>query len=236
MAKMVGLSRSLKLQWLNHAAVLSSDNLSEEEMKKKLNDYLSYEIDSPTNVRKTREILMNIWYYDNDYSDKLLPVAKHLFAQHPEYSLEIHWCLMLAAYPIFGDICRLIGKMSEFQTELTLSQIKKKLFDEWGERATLFHSIDKLISTLKALNVLECDKPGKYHINQHNVNAPDVSSFMVYAVMLIDANVYYSFQDINSSNYLFPFDYRVGKETLLQDTRFTMSNLGGDISVALNEA
>lgn len=233
MAKMVGLSRSLKLQWLNIAAEYSSGNLAEEEMKKKLNDYLGYEIESPTNIRKTREILMNIWFYENEYSGKLLPAARHLITEYPEYSMEIHWCMMLAAYPVFGDICRLIGKMSEFQTELTLAQIKQKLFDEWGERATLFHSIDKLVATLKALDVLVSDKPGKYHINRHQVNATDVSSFMVYSMMLIDANGYYSFQEINSSDYLFPFDYRVGKEVLLQDDRFIMSNLGGELSVAL---
>ena len=141
--------------------------------------------------------------------------------------------MMLAAYPVFGDICRLIGKMSEFQTELTLVQIKQKLFDEWGERATLFHSTDKLVATLKALGVLVSDKPGKYHINRHQVKTTDVSIFMVYSIMLIDAKGYYSFQEINSLDYLFPFDYQVRKETLLQDNRFMISNLGGDLSVTL---
>ena len=235
MPKMVGLSRNLKLQWLNHAAELALEGLTEEEMKQKLNDYLSYEIDSPTNVRKTREILLNIWYYENGCTEKLLPEARRLIAQYPEYSLEIHWCLMLAVYPIFGDLCKLIGKMSEFQTDLTLSQIKQKLFDEWGERTTLFHSIDKLIATLKAFDVLVCDKPGKYHINRHPVSATEVSCFMVYTVMLIDANVSYTFQTINTSGYLFPFDYRVEKEALLHDDHFTMINLGGELTVALNE-
>ena len=233
MAKMIGLSRSLKLQWLNLAAEYSSGNLTAEEMKQKLNDYLSYEIESPTNIRKTREILMNIWCYENEYSGKLLPVARRLFMKYPECSMEIHWCMMLAAYPVFGNMCRLIGKMSEFQTELSLVQIKQKLFDEWGERTTLFHSIDKLVATLKALGALASDKPGKYRINRHQVNSTDVSSFMVYSVMLIDANGYYSFQEINSSDYLFPFEYRVRKEILLQDDRFIISNLGGELSVAL---
>ena len=66
MAKSIGLSRNIKKQWLDKAAELYCDNLSENEYKNKMNEYLSFEIESPTNLRKTREILMNLWYYDND--------------------------------------------------------------------------------------------------------------------------------------------------------------------------
>ena len=45
---------------------------------------------------------------------------------------------MLAAYPVFIDMCKLIGKMSEFEDEITLAQLKNKLFDEWGERYATF--------------------------------------------------------------------------------------------------
>ena len=68
MAKMVGLSRKLKLPWLKYTVDLVADGTSESEIKDKLNEYLSYEIESPTVLRKTREILMNIWVYDNPYS------------------------------------------------------------------------------------------------------------------------------------------------------------------------
>ena len=71
MAKIVGLSRNLKLQWLNKVVELASSNLTEQEIKDQLNEYLSFEISSPTNLRKTREILMNIWVYENDISNKL---------------------------------------------------------------------------------------------------------------------------------------------------------------------
>jgi hypothetical protein len=56
MGKMVGLSRNLKMTWLNKAVELLSENLPEQEYKDRLNEYLSFEIKSPTNLRKTREI------------------------------------------------------------------------------------------------------------------------------------------------------------------------------------
>lgn len=235
MAKMVGLSRNLKLQWLNKAAELVLEGHTEQEIKDQLNEYLSFEIESPTNIRKTREILMNIWVYDNDYSAKIKETALELIRLYPEYSMPIHWCMMLAAYPVFVDMCKLIGKMSEFQDEITLAQLKQKLFDEWGERTTLFHSIDKLVATLKALDVVVCDKPGKYHVNSHRVSNPKIVAFMVYTMMLVDDSGYYTFTDINSSTYLFPFEYKMEKEALFEDDKFAMNNFGGELSISLND-
>ena len=96
MAKIVGLSRNLKLQWLNKVVELASSNLTEQEIKDQLNEYLSFEISSPTNLRKTREILMNIWVYENDISNKLREEAISIVRDMPEYALVAHWCMMLA--------------------------------------------------------------------------------------------------------------------------------------------
>ena len=234
MAKMVGLSRNLKLQWLNKTVELASSDLTEQEIKEQLNEYLSFEISSPTNLRKTREILMNIWVYENDVNNKLRDEAISIVRDMPEYALVAHWCMMMATYPVFVDMCKLIGRLSEFQDEITLSQLKQKLYDEWGERTTLYHSIDKLISTLKALSVLQCDKPGKYKIVKHFVGNSRVSAFMVYAMMLVDDSGYYPFAELGGTVYFYPFEYQVEKEILLTDNRFSMNNFGGELSVSVN--
>jgi hypothetical protein len=236
MAKMVGLSRNLKLQWLNKVVELVLEDLAEDEIKAQLNEYLSFEITSYINIRKTREILMNIWVYENDYSNRLRAQALTLIRNCPKYAIEIHWCMILASYPVFIDMCKFFGKMAEFQDEVTLTQLKQKLFDEWGERATLFHSIDKLIATLKELNVVVCDKPGKYHINRHKVNNVNIASFMVYTMMCVDDGGYYSFIDLRSSTYFFPFEYQIEKEKLLEDDRFAMNNFGGELTIALKDS
>ena len=79
---MVGLSRNLKEPWLNKVAELAIEGLTEEDVKAQLNDYLGYEIESPTNLRKTREILMNVWIYNNDYSENLFEEAKTLYRNY----------------------------------------------------------------------------------------------------------------------------------------------------------
>ncbi len=233
MAKMVGLSRNLKLPWLNEVAKLYAEGLDENEIKERLNEYLSFEITSPTNIRKTREILMNIWVYENDYTGAIKAEAVRLFQKDSDYALPVHWCMMLAAYPVFQDMCRLIGKISEFEETITTKQLKQKLFDEWGERSTLFHSSDKLIATLKALEALDCEKTGVYSVKKHEYAKTDIVNFMLFSMMKIDDAGYYSLMELENSVYLFTFKYKISKEALLMDERFTTGTFGGELAISL---
>jgi hypothetical protein len=234
MAKMVGLSRKIKLQWLNKAVEFLDDNLSEEEFKTKLNEYLAFEIDSATVLRKTREILMHTWVYDEDESVAAIRrEALNLFKKYPDYATSLHWSMLLLVYPVFADICKLIGRISEFQDEITLTQLKQKMYDEWGERTTLYHSTDKIIATIKELGVISCEKPGKYIINKRAVNKESLVNFLLLVAMKVDGNSYYTFTDIKSFDVLFPFEYQIGKEQLMLDQHFTITNFGGETTVSI---
>ena len=233
MAKMVGLSRNLKLPWLNEVVRLYSEGLDNNQIKEQLNEYLSFEIESPIVLRKTREILMNIWVYENDYTGALRDEALRLIQKDSDYAIPVHWVMMLAAYPVFQDMCWLIGKIGEFEEAITTKQIKQKLFDEWGERSTLYHSINKLIATLKALDVLESKKAGVYLIKKHQLSKSEIVNFLLYAMMRIDDAGYYSLVNLENSLYLFPFEYKVSKEGIMEDNRFTAGTFGGELSVSL---
>lgn len=235
MAKTVGFSRNLKLQWLNKTVELVFGGLTEQDIKQQLNEYLSFEIESITNARKTREILMHIWVYSDRRTNKIRASALKLIKQYPEHALVVHWCMMLAVYPVFADMCKLIGKLSQFSDEITTAQLKQRLFDEWGERSTLLHSVDKLVATLKAMDVLESEKPGKYRVKKHKASNAKLAMFMVYAVMLADGGSYYDFDELEASDYLFPFEYQIDREVLLDDNSFALNSFGGKPSVSLSE-
>src|SRR5665647_3762988 len=115
MAKMVGLSRSIKLEWLNKTVELILEEKSEAQIKEELNEYLSFEISSPTNLRKTREILMTIWVRTPDEFSELRQQAISAFKDEKSNRLAIHWSMILIAYPVFADVCGLIGKLTNIQ-------------------------------------------------------------------------------------------------------------------------
>ena len=234
MAKMVGLSRTIKLQWLNKAARLYEEKLSQDEYKAQMNEYLSFEIESAIVLRKTREILMNVWYYDTDpFITALRKEAFQLLDKYPDEAVPIHWCLLLLAYPVLVDMSKLMGRLFEFSDTITLKQIKQKMFDEWGERATLMHTTDKIIATMKELGVIMREKVGVYSINKHQIKSDMVTLLVIQTALKTANSGYCSFGELNEFNAMFPFDYTVSREQLVSDDRFILTNMGGELTVAL---
>lgn len=235
MAKMVGYACSIKLQWLNKAVQLIKENLEETEYKEKMNEYLAFEIDSPTRLRKTREILMNVWYYD---TEEITPIRKEAFGlieKYPDYDAAIHLCMLYVAYPVVADVCKFIGKIFEFQDEVTNAVLKQKLYDEWGERGTLETTTRRVTLTLKEMDILKAETKTRYGLNKRIIKSESVVNFILSVAMHIDGNSYYSFSNIKAFPILFPFEYNVSKEQLMTDERFLINNFGGELTVALRE-
>lgn len=231
---MVGLSRTIKLPWLNKAAQLYQENLTQEEYKAQMNEYLSFEIESAIVLRKTREILMNVWFYDTDpFITDLRKNGITLLNRYPDEAVAIHWCLLLLAYPVLIDMSKLMGRLFEFSDTITVKQIKQKLFDEWGERATLLHTTDKILATMKELGVITNVKVGTYAIQKHKIKADKVTTMVIQTALKTNNSSYCSFGELTDFNVMFPFEYTVNKEQIMTDDHFILSTFDGETAVTL---
>lgn len=233
MAKMIGLSRNLKLSWLNKTIEFVQQGLPEAEIKQQLNEYLSFEITSPTNIRKTRELLMDIWVYENPTSAKIKEKGLALIQKYPEDRMVIHWCEMLSVFPVFLDITNIIGKLAEFEDEFTTAQIRQKLYDEYGERAAILHSSAKLLQTIRDMGALDVVRTGVYKIHKTKVSMPEVVDYMIYTVMNCEESSYRTVEQLSQFKCLFPFEYQVSREQLHMDEDFVYSTFGSEVTVAL---
>lgn len=236
MAKTVGYACAVKLRWLNKAVELVHEDLEEKEFKDKLNEYLAFEIDSAINLRKTREILMHAWYYDDEIITPLRKEALELIDKYPDYAVPIHLCLIYLAYPVFADVCKYMGKLFLFEDEITNTMVCRKMYDEWGDRNTIKYVPSRVTLTLKELGLLEAVKKTRYKAISMNVPCEPVVNFMIETAMRVDGNSYYSLTAMKDFSVLFPFKYQVGKEQLISDSRFVLTNFDGKLSIALNDA
>ena len=128
--------------------------------------------------------------------------------------VPINWCLLLLAYPVLIDVSRLIGRLSDFVDTFTIKQIKQKMFDEWGERATLMHTTDKIIATMKELGVISNVKFGVYTINKQIIKADMVTAMVIQTALKTEAKGYCNLAELTDFNVMFPFEYTVSKEQL----------------------
>ena len=235
MAKMVGYACSIRLPWLNKAVQMLEENLPEAEYKEKMNEYLSFEIDSPTRLRKTREILMNVWYYPSEELDATRTEARTLLDKYPEQSAAIQYCMLCLTYPVFADVCKIMGKLFEFQEEVTNPALKQKLYDDWGERGTLEATTRRITWTLKEMDILRNETKTRYILHKIPVQTEAVLNFVITQGMKLDGSSYYSYTELGNLYILFPFKYQVSKEMLMNEDRYTMTGFGGEVSFTLKE-
>jgi hypothetical protein len=234
MSKAVVFARAIKPEWLDKTVEILFKTQNRDEVKQNINEYLAHYIESSTNVRKTREILMNVWV---DIDDNNLPFrekALELFKNSPQSDrLAIHWAMMLLAFPIFRDLCAIIGKLIDMQEEILLSQVKRRVFEIWGERSTLIHSVPKNIKTLKDCGVLEQVRPGVYKVIKHEIMNRDVVCLLIHAVFKTGDKLYYRFLSIDKLKELFPFIINIGIDELNQSGVFKLDRIGGETVVSI---
>ena len=60
-----------------------------------------------------------------------------------------------------------------------------------------------------------------------------VLDFVIAQGMKLDGSSYYSYTELDHLNILFPFEYYVKKELLMQSEKYTMSGFGGEVAFSL---
>ena len=235
MNTMVGFSRAIKQEWLTKTVELTSQTSDEQEIKERLNDFLSYEIKSPTNLRKTREILMNIWVRPSDVETQIKAEAIRIFHSERSNRTALNWAMILLTYPVFSDVCGLIGKISLIQDTFTTSWLREKLLSIWGERYTLIHSTDKILQTLKYLGVIENVKVGVYKVCPQCISDSDTTKVMLLTLLALGRKAYYEVSELSRVPLFFPFEYDVTLEWLHNIPEISIGNFGGKIVVSAKE-
>ena len=235
MAKSIGITMVIKQGWMKKAIALLPNNLKQEDYSRELEEHLSFEIDSVTNLHRARQILMNIWYRENETFCSLQKEGRQLAIDYPDSLTEIEWCMTALAFPAFYDICRLMGKMYEFQDTISTTQIRQKIADEWGERYTLDKAVTKIVSTMKEIGAIQSISTGRHQKIKSNTHEGKIISYIIRVAMALDGSSYYTFSSLKDFPFLFPFEYKVAKEQLMQDERFTLSTFDATLSVALDK-
>ena len=105
------------------------------------------------------------------------------------------------------------------------------MFDLWGERSTLYHSIDKNIRTLKDIGVLYSLPKYQYGINRSDIEDKDGLILITNTLLILRDKLYLSTGELNNSPEFFPFDYNVGMNILEESSIFSIDKFSGELVV-----
>lgn len=225
MAKMVGFSRPIKIEWLEKVASLVREGKTDEEVKKEIHDYLAFEITSPTNLRKTREILLSIWVRCPE--DIKLMAIDAISIGKKEDRLAVHWSMILLAYPLFWDAASLMGKITNLQDTFASAWLKTKLSEIWGERDTMLESVPRITQSMKQMGILDGIKAGEFKVNHFTVTDEKSIECMAAIILRIGDKGFYTIEDIANVACMFPFEFNLTHEIVYNSKVLNISNMSG---------
>ncbi len=229
MARVIGMNRAVKLEWLNKAAELVRQGLDDKTIRIELHTYLSFEIDSAVNLKNTRTILLQTWVYTPAEHLGIRKEALALVEKGGIDALVGHWSMLLVTYPVFADVCGLIGKLSNIQDTFTTTWLQQKLFEIWGERGTLVHCVSRTLQTLRFLGVVESVKTSVFKIKIQELASPKAIEVLLKAILLLKEKAYYEIPELSCIPKLFPFSFDVSHEWLHNSEAFKLGNFGGKV-------
>jgi hypothetical protein len=235
MSKIVGLSRVIKPEWLDKTAEFVLQGDDSDSIKEKLTEYLSFEIKSPTNLRKTREILMNVWVRSSETAPIVHKVATDAYRSGQSDKIALHWAMILISYPVFSDVACRIGKIGVVQDTFTTAWLREKLTETWGDRTTLIHTSDKILQTLKSLGVITNKKIGVYEIKRHEVDDEKTLAVLLLCLIALNRQAYYEVSELGNNPLFFPFEFSVTVDWLHRSPLFNLSNFGGKMVLSGTE-
>ena len=231
MADRVGFARNISEEYLNAVADCKLADKSLLETRDILNELIGSRIHAETNIKNTRVILLNTWYRNDSWlQDRCTEIAKEVTVSE---RLPLHWSLLLVAYPVFFDLCTIIGSMLDYRDEVSSTQVKERIFETWGARTTLLHALSKNLQTMKDMRILEPQKKnGVYKPLFHHVDDRKIVTVLAAAILKCSRLEYMTWEELINHPALFPFHIEhVTQADLAACDRFVLERMGDNIVI-----
>lgn len=143
--------------------------------------------------------------------------------------------MLLFKYPIFADICSYIGKISAIEDTFTAAWLREKLYESWGERATLDVPVKNILRTLVDFGALEKVKTGVYRTKRKPVKDSNTIRLIIMTLLTLGKKAYYEVPELSRVPFYFPFEYDVTLEWLQNTPEINIGNFGGKTVITAKE-
>ncbi len=233
MAERIGLTNNVTLEWMELVANCRISGKTQEEAYPVLNEKIAESIRSPGNQKRIRVSLFNMWYRPEDWFLEASTDAAN--GLPTDERIPIHWALLLKRYQVFFDLCTVIGGLYEFRDDITLAQIRNRIFEKWGARDTLQNCLPKNLQTIRELKaMIPSGTLGTYNRNIMTMENPQVMQLLCAAIIERSGKEYMTWEEIIQHPALFPF--RISNTTqadMAACDHLTLERMGDDVVIHL---
>ena len=158
-ARKIRFDRRIDIEWLDTTAALVADNADGCHIRSSLFEMLGATLSGGrkqgTACYKTASILYRTWVSVPREIEGLQKRASKVFPTlDSNERLALHWAMLLANYPFFGDVARHAGRLLALQGNCSLSQITRRIQETWGDRSTANRAVRRIVRSMVQWNAI----------------------------------------------------------------------------------
>ena len=158
----LGIKQTIQKEWMDRALRMVLAGMTEKDIRENLDQYLSTQKQSGgigERGKKTYGMAIGIlasWFAPEDdlrrFRDEALKIASVI---PEEERLPLHWAVISAAYPLWFNVAKQVGRLFNLQESVTQVQIFNRVMEQYGDRETVARNARYTVRSFVAWGVLQ---------------------------------------------------------------------------------
>lgn len=233
----IGVDRIVHLGWLDAAAAAVAEGGNDAQVRERLSRVLDGVLASGVErsaQSKTITVLCRIWAtvpaVDVAFRNDALAVIPEVTAKE---RVAVHWAATMAAYPFFLGVATALGRLGELQGDVSLSHLRRRMTDTWGDRSTLPRAVQRVVRSMIEWGVVtDASTRGVYVPVARGIHVSGpVAALLLEGLLIGLGRPAVAADSLIEHPALFPFQVELSVRALARHPRFRLSRQGvsGDI-------
>ena len=231
MDKGIGFNRNIKLEWLDATAAFCAEMDDPAAIRQRLKPILGEDREGSEAIRKSIDILLNIWHKIQEEHPDLHAQAIRLYQKstHSQDRIWLHYGLTMLYYPFFRQCTTAIGLLSRYEETITNKGVIEKMIGELGHLGSLERAAQRVVASLRDWGILTDSDLSYAYTPQYRVfqaSTQELEQWFLACTLKSHPAEQLPFADLLHLPALFPFQFTVSVYDLRRADAFEVQRQG----------
>ena len=178
----IGFDRFIDIKWLQTTMSVRTGTATLNDLNKVL-DAANL---GKAAKKKTQTVLNRLWLEPRPELAEFASRGIQLFAEKSDVSpIVLSWGMAIAAYPFFGQVAELVGRLTSLQGDCASSEIHRRMSELFGEREGTYRMTNMVLQSQANWGAIKRIDNGKRLVRCEKLTVidPPVVEWLVEAVL-----------------------------------------------------